>query len=111
MLFSITIVFERDNVKISKASRQLGHRYNTDTDFIPAQPFTLMIALCFEKQIEFFMHGCCHIDLSTRYFNRTPPFSSFSTLVNLNGVAVLLSRPEPAAIVGADSPPKIIGAM
>jgi len=111
MLFPITVIFESNNMKIAKASRQLCHRYDAYTNFISAQPFTLMIALGFEQQIEFLMHSCCHMDLSTRYFNRTPPSSSFSTLTNLNGIAALLSRPGPAANVGADSPPKIIGAI
>src|SRR5215216_1006743 len=98
-------------MKIAKTSRQLCHRYNADTGFIFAQPFTLMITLGFEQQIEFFMHSRCHIDLSIRYFTRTPPSFSCSTLTSFNGIAALLSKPEPAAIVGADSPPKIIGAI
>ena len=40
----------------------------------------------------------------------TPPSSHFSTSINVRERASLLSRPAPAASVGADSPPKIIGA-
>ena len=65
MLFSIPIIFECHNMEISKAGWQFRHRYNADTNFIPAQPFTFMIAFCFKKHIEFFMHSRCHIHLTS----------------------------------------------
>src|SRR5829696_2656305 len=97
-------------MEIAKTTRQFCHRHNPYTDLILAQPLTFMIALVLEKQIEFLMHCRCHVDLSKRYFTYTPPSSHFSTSTTLRRMASLLSKPKPAAIVGAFAPPKIIGA-
>src|SRR5688572_17778226 len=111
MFLSVTVVLESNNMEITKTARQFSHCHNSHTDLIPAQAFTIVIAILFKQQIKFFMHCCCHIDLSNKYFNRTPPSSDFSTSISFSGMATLLPRPAPAAIVGADSPQKIIGAI
>src|SRR5688572_15231904 len=111
MFLSTTVVLKSNNMEITKTARQFSHCHNSYADLIPAQPFTIGFAFMFKQQINFSSHSSCHIDLSNKYFNRTPPSSDFSTSINFSGMAALLSRPAPAAIVGADSPPKIIGAM
>src|SRR6266498_2295672 len=110
MFLAITIIFEGNNMEIAKARWQFSHCHNPDTDLVPPQAFTFMIAFRFQKHIEFLMHRCCHIHLSKIYFSSTPPSSHASVLTSFMGMASPLSKPEPAAIVGAFAPPKIIGA-
>jgi hypothetical protein len=97
MFLAIAIVLERYNMKFSKARWQFSHRDHADTNLIPAQPFTFMIPFFVKKHLEFSMHRCRHIT-SQRYFNNTPHPPRFG-MINCNGMAALLSRPEPAASV------------
>src|SRR6266487_3010161 len=110
MFLAIPIVLKCHNMEISKAGRQFSHCNYPDTDIVPPQTFTFMIAFRFQKHIEFLMHRCCHIHLSKIYFSSTPPSSHVSASASFIGMASPLSKPEPAAIVGAFAPPKIIGA-
>ena len=48
MFLSITVVLESNNMEITKTARQFSHCHNTDADLIPAQPFTIVIAILFK---------------------------------------------------------------
>src|SRR5512134_1303529 len=110
MFLAIPVVLKCHNMEIAKAGWQLSHRNHTNTDLISTQAFAFMISFCGEEHIKFLMHCRCHIHLMNWYFNSTPPSSPFSTSINFKGMALSLSKPGPDARVGADSPPKIIGA-
>src|SRR6185503_5897859 len=101
MFLTIAVVFECNNMEITKARGQFSHSHHAHTDFILTHPFTLMIAILFQQNFKLFMQRCCHNHLSSWYFNTTPPSSQLSTWINFSGIASFLLKPEPATIVGA----------